>query len=191
VGERIDPALLRVDGQAIEHPAGLLVMLHKPVGYVCTHGSGEGPTVYDLLPERWMNRIPPPSSVGRLDKDTSGLLLITDDGDLIHRWTSPRGGSLKVYEAEVDPEPQAGAEALFASGEWRLEGEAKACRPATLERVGAGRVRVTVTEGKYHQVRRMLAGAGAGVRSLHRVRFGDYELGELAVGSWRVLERPG
>jgi 16S rRNA pseudouridine516 synthase len=94
VGERIDPALLRVDGQAIEHPAGLLVMLHKPVGYVCTHGSGEGPTVYDLLPERWMNRIPPPSSVGRLDKDTSGLLLITDDGELIHRWTSPRGGSL-------------------------------------------------------------------------------------------------
>ncbi len=90
------------DGAPLEAPEGLLAMLHKPVGYVCTHANGEGPTIYDLLPARWLRRNPPVTSVGRLDKDTSGLLLITDRGDLVQKWTSPKSDIEKIYEVTVD-----------------------------------------------------------------------------------------
>jgi len=84
------PSDVLVRGEPLEAPDGLLAMLHKPVGYICTHASDEGPTIYELLPSRWLKRNPAVTSVGRLDKDTSGLLLITDQGVLVQRWTSPK-----------------------------------------------------------------------------------------------------
>src|SRR5262245_39517159 len=99
---RVDPARVRVDGEPADWPAGLLAMLHKPAGVVCSRDEREGASIYELLPGRWIRRNPPVTSVGRLDRDTTGLLLITDSGELVHRWTSPRHRVEKTYEITVD-----------------------------------------------------------------------------------------
>ena len=88
--EKVLLADLRIDGEPVDHPEGILVMLHKPAGLVCSRDEREGANVFSLLPERWSRRNPPITSVGRLDKETTGLLLITDRGELVQRWTSPR-----------------------------------------------------------------------------------------------------
>lgn len=190
-GAHVDPADLRVDGEPVEAPEGLLAMLHKPAGLVCSHDGREGPSIYDLLPGRWGRRNPPVASVGRLDKETTGLVLVTDLGDLIHRWTSPRRHVEKVYEVEVEGTPPADLAARFDSGEFRLRGEERPCLPARLEWTGPGQGRLYLREGRYHQVRRMFAEVGLTVVRLHRPRFGPYELGDLPVGAWRRLPLPG
>ena len=184
---RVDPEKVWLDNEPLEAPSGLLAMLHKPVGYVCTRADGEGPTVYELLPPRWMSRNPCVTSVGRLDKDTSGLLLITDQGDLVHRYTSPKSDCEKVYVAEVDHDLDDSLVAVFASGTVMLRGEDKPCLPAKLEITAARIARLTLTEGRYHQVRRMFASQGWHVEKLHRTHFGPYELGDLPAGDVRLL----
>ena len=111
---------LRIDGEPIDHPEGILVMLHKPAGLVCSREEREGPNVYSLLPERWSRRNPPITSVGRLDKETTGLLLITDRGELVQRWTSPRHKVTKRYEVVSDQDLDPDLVPLFASGTLRL-----------------------------------------------------------------------
>ncbi len=162
-------------------------MLHKPAGRVCSHDPGEGPSVYGLLPERWQRRNPPVASVGRLDKETTGLLLLTDRSALVHRLTSPKHKVAKVYRATLDRDLPAGIEEVFAGGACLLEGETTPCAPATLRRIGPREAEVTLTEGRYHQVRRMFASQGCGVTDLHRSRLGHLELGDLPVGCWREL----
>lgn len=188
---RVLAADVRVKGQALEAPEGLLAMLHKPVGYVCSRAEGEGPTIYASLPARWSARNPAVTSVGRLDKETSGLLLVTDRGDLVQRWTSPKAEVEKVYEAVVDKPLEPGLVEVFASGRMMLRGEDKPCLPARLELLGERRARLTLMEGRYHQVRRMFASQGWHVEALHRSRFGPYELDGLAVGAWRMLDVTG
>jgi 16S rRNA pseudouridine516 synthase len=99
VGEKVSPADVLMDGAALDHPDNLLLMLNKPVGLVCSHDPREGPSIYGLLPPRWQARHPPVTSIGRLDKDTSGLLLLTDQSALVHRLTSPKHKVSKVYAA--------------------------------------------------------------------------------------------
>jgi len=180
--EKVSPEEVRLD-----HPGGLLLLLHKPRGLVCSHDGREGPSVYSLLPERWRRRNPTITSVGRLDKDTSGLLLLTDQSPLVHWLTSPKHKVPKVYRATVDRDlaPELGA--LFASGTLRLEDETAACAPAELNIVSPREATLTLTEGKYHQVRRMFAACGATVLTLHREKFGAMELGDLPAGQWREL----
>ncbi len=187
---RVVPSAVSVDGEPLEYPDGLLVMLHKPVGYVCTHSEGEGPTIYELLPGRWLSRKAVVTSVGRLDKDTSGLLLITDQGQIVQRHTSPKSESEKVYEAELDGELTPGLVEVFASGTLMLRSETQPCKPARLEILSPRCARLTVTEGRYHQVRRMFASQGLKVVTLHRTRFGPYELGDLPEGEWKDLPLP-
>lgn len=187
---KVPPADVRVDGEPLDHPAGLLLMLHKPTGFVCSHSAEaktEGPGVYALLPERWRRRHPLVTSVGRLDKDTSGLLLLTDQSQLVHRLTSPRHKVPKVYRATVDRDLAPELVALFASGTLRLDGEDAPCAAAELRMVAPREAEVTLTEGKYHQVRRMFAACGATVVTLHRERFGPLALGDLPPGKWRAL----
>lgn len=186
--DKVDPHVVTLDGEPLEAPDGLLAVLHKPAGYVCTHGEGEGPTIYDLLPPRWMNRNPPVTSVGRLDKETSGLLLITDIGPLVHRHTSPKAEIEKVYEAELDHDLDPTLIEVFASGTVMLRSEDKPCLPAKLEFLGPRTARLTITEGRYHQVRRMFASQGWHVESLRRTRSGPYELGDLKPGEWRLVQ---
>ena len=176
-----------VDGEPIDSPEGILVLLHKPAGHVCSHDTKEGPRVFDLLPKRWLERNPPVATVGRLDKDATGALVITDQGDLVHRWTSPKRHVTKLYEVTVDRDLDASLIKLFAAGTLRLDDEPKPCLPAKLEILSAREARLELTEGKYHQVKRMFASQGWTVTRLHRSRFGPFELGDLPVGQWRRL----
>jgi 16S rRNA pseudouridine516 synthase len=186
-GQKAPPEDVRVDGAPLDHPGGLLLLLHKPAGLVCSHDAREGPGIYDLLPARWQRRNPAVTSVGRLDKDTSGLLLLTDRSALVHRLTSPRHKVPKVYRATVDRDLAADLAAVFAGGTLRLDGEDRPCAPAELKIVSTREAELTLTEGRYHQVRRMFAACGTTVVSLHRARFGDLELGDLPPAQWREL----
>lgn len=178
---------IRFEGEPLDPPQGMVILMHKPVGYVCSHDDGEGKLVYDLLPPRWRLRDPKISTVGRLDKETSGLLLLTDDGALLHRLTSPRHHVAKVYEATLD-RPLIGNEAeIFASGTLMLNGEKSPCLPAKLTIIDETHVTLEITEGRYHQVRRMFAAVGNHVVSLHRSSFGELKLGDLEVGEYRIL----
>lgn len=181
------PERMRVEGVRLDPPPGMALMLHKPLGVTCSHKES-GPLVYDLLPTRWRARDPAISTVGRLDKDTSGLLLLTDDGALLHRIISPRRHVAKRYLATL-ARPLEGHEAAgFASGELMLEGEDKPLAPAVLEPLTAVTAWLTVTEGRYHQVRRMFAAVGNHVEALHRDRIGGLDLpGDLAPGALRLM----
>lgn len=186
-GAKADPADVRVDGEPLDQPDGLLLLLHKPVGLVCSHEAREGPNVYSLLPPRWRERNPPVTSIGRLDKDTSGLLLLTDRSELVHRLTSPKHKVPKVYRATVSADIPAALIPLFASGTLVLKDEKTPCAPAELKIISAREAELTLTEGRYHQVRRMFASRGLEVLALHRARFGHLDLGDLPPGQWRAL----
>jgi len=181
------PMRMQVDGEPLDPLPGVVILLNKPLGMTCSHKE-EGPLVYDLLPARWRRRDPAISTVGRLDKQTSGLLLMTDDGDLLHRLISPKRHVRKTYHATL-ARPLTGTEgAIFASGTLMLEGEAKPLLPAELEVLGPQEARLTITEGRYHQVRRMFAAVGNHVEALHREAMGGLRLDEgMTPGAWRVL----
>lgn len=179
-------ARMDVDGEPLDPPPGLCLMLNKPVGLTCSHK--ESPSVYGLLPDRWRRREPAISTVGRLDKDTSGLLLMTDDGALLHKIISPRGHIPKRYDVTLDRPLRGGEDRLFASGEMMLEGEDKPLLPARMDIVSPTRVTVTVTEGRYHQVRRMFAAVDNHVTALRRDRVGRLSLpDDLPAGKYRLL----
>lgn len=182
----LDHDNVRVDGQALDPPPGLVLMLHKPAGYTCST-KDPGRIVYDLLPPRFRLRNPVLSTVGRLDRDTTGLLLMTDDGQLLHRIVSPKSKLAKVYEAGLAEDLRGDEAQLFASGTLVLEGEDTPLLPARLEVLGPRRARLVLHEGRYHQVRRMFAAAGNRVLALHRPKVGGLELGGLPEGQWRQL----
>ena len=177
---------VRVDGEPLDPPQGLLLMLHKPVGYTCST-KDPGRVVYDLLPPRFRLRDPLLSTVGRLDRDTSGLLLMTDDGALLHRITSPKSHLPKVYEATLANDLRGDEAAVFGSGTLMLESEKTPLAPAGFEALGPRRARITLVEGRYHQIRRMFAAVGNHVETLHRHTLGGLGLGGLPAGQWRLL----
>ena len=177
---------VRVDGEPLDPPPGLLLMLHKPVGVTCST-KDRGRVVYDLLPPRFRARDPQLSPVGRLDRETSGLLLMTDDGQLLHRITSPKSGLDKAYVATLAEDLRGDEAATFASGTLLLESEKTPLLPADLQPLGPRTARLVLHEGRYHQVRRMFAAVGNHVVALHRERVGGLTLGDLAPGHWRPL----
>jgi 16S rRNA pseudouridine516 synthase len=178
---------VRLDGEALDPAFGLVILMHKPPGLVCSHDDGEGAIVYDLLPPRWRLRDPKISTVGRLDKETSGLLLLTDDGQLIHRLTSPRRHVAKRYEVTLERPLRGDEGEIFASGTLLLNGEKNPCLAARLEKIDATHAILEITEGRYHQVRRMFAAVGNHVTALHRASFGTLTLGDLKPGEFRIL----
>src|ERR1019366_5164767 len=126
---KAEPGDVLFDGEPLDHPGRLLVLLNKPAGLVCSRSPSEGPSVYRLLPERWLRRNPPVTSVGRLDKETTGLLLLTDCSALVHKLTSPRHKVPKTYRAVLDRDPPPEAEEVLGSGRCMLPGEATPCAP--------------------------------------------------------------
>ena len=181
------PSRMQVDGEALDPVQGVVILMNKPLGVTCSHKE-EGLSVYDLLPRRWTRRDPAISTIGRLDKQTSGLLVLTDDGDLLHRVISPKRHVKKTYRARLARALEGGEGDLFASGQMMLKGEDKPLAPATLEVLEGRDVRLTVTEGRYHQVRRMFAAIGNHVEDLHREGLGGLTLpDDLGPGQWRVL----
>ncbi len=183
---RLSPAEIRVGGETLDPQAPLVLMMHKPAGVTCSHDD-PGEIVFDLLPPRFMRRNPPLSCVGRLDKESTGLLLFTDDGQLLHRLISPKSKCPKTYIATLD-RPLRGDEAeVFASGTLMLNGETKPLLPAEMTVLGERAARLVIHEGRYHQVRRMFAACGNHVTALHRTRIGMLDLpDDLAPGLWRV-----
>ncbi len=188
-----DPSLkalapdVQVDDEPLDNVNGLLLMLHKPLGLVCSHDEREGPNIYSLLPPRWRQRNPQITSIGRLDKDTSGLLLLTDQTELVHRLTSPKHKVPKTYRATFARELPASLISLFASGSLLLADEKDPCLPAELRIIDSTTADLVLTEGRYHQVRRMFASQGLEVLTLHRSHFGTLDLGDLPAGEWREL----
>jgi 16S rRNA pseudouridine516 synthase len=186
--DKVDHDAIRIDGEPLDPPSGVLLMLHKPTGYTCSTKDA-GHIVYELIPPRFLQRSPVVSTVGRLDRDTSGLLLMTDDGVLLHRIVSPKSQIAKVYEATLARDLRGDEVKIFASGKLKLESEKAPCAPAQLDIIDARHARLTLTEGRYHQARRMFAAVGNHVEALHRSRVGGLTLGDLPVGQWRLLER--
>ena len=169
------------------------LMLHKPAGTECSHRPGAWPSIYTLLPAPLRQRPAPGKvqgvqAVGRLDQDTTGLLLLSDDGAFIHRMNSPRRHVPKVYEVTTKhPLDERQLERLRAGVV--LDDDPRPVRAAAAEPVSEHHLRLTLTEGKYHQVKRMVAAVGNRVDALHRSRIGALNLpGDLAPGQWRWLD---
>ncbi|MDO5610038.1 MAG: pseudouridine synthase, partial [Pseudomonadota bacterium] len=177
-----------IDGEPLDPAPGVLLMLNKPAGVTCS-AKDQGRLVYDLLPKRFRLRTPIVSPVGRLDRDTSGLLLFTDDGQLLHRIIAPKSKLPKVYLADLARDLGGDEAAIFASGTLMLESETTPLLPAELEPLADRRARLTLHEGRYHQVRRMFAALGNHVASLHRERIGGLSLGGLGEGEWHLLDQ--
>jgi 16S rRNA pseudouridine516 synthase len=179
-----DGAVVALDGRLVSARGPRYLMLHKPGGCVCATTDGVHPTALDLLPETERDGL---HVVGRLDLDVTGLVLLTDDGAWAHRVTAPRRKCPKTYLARL-AEPIADAALDVLRRGARLRGEEKDTQPAAVERLAPDRVRITVTEGRYHQVKRMFAAVGNRVAELHREQIGPVALDpRLAPGGWRAL----
>ena len=186
IGPELQSGLM-INGNPIDPLPGFAIMLHKPVGVTCSR-KDPGRLVFELLPNRWLRRDPAFSPVGRLDKDTSGLLIFTDDGQLNHRITHPRTQTPKTYLVKLDRPLRDDAIAVFASGGLMLEAEDKPLLPAELDVLDDQTARLVIHEGRYHQVRRMFAAIGNHVVALHREAIGSLTLPkDLSPGNWRIL----
>lgn len=174
-----------LDGEPLD-PSTLLIALHKPKGFVCSHSDG-GVLIYSLLPSRWLRRNPKLATIGRLDADTTGLVLLTDDGALNHRLSSPKGNKVKVYEVELADELRGDEAEIFGSGTMMLNGEIKPLLPAKLEYLNPKKVQLEIVEGRYHQVKRMFGAVGNRVVALHRIQFGEFLLNDLKEGEFVAL----
>jgi 16S rRNA pseudouridine516 synthase len=181
-----------VQGAAWAYHEKAYLMLHKPTGTECSQKPSTWPSIYTLLPSALRLRpnkgaVQGVQAIGRLDQDTTGLLLLTDDGQFIHRMGSPRHHVPKVYEVTVKhPLDDAQAQRLLAGVV--LDDDPKPVRAAACEAVAPLHLRLTLTEGKYHQVKRMVAAVGNRVEALHRSRIGALVLpADLTPGQWRWL----
>jgi 23S rRNA pseudouridine2605 synthase len=171
---------VRVDGQRVSVQAEMVVLLHKPAGVVTTASDPHGrPTVIDLVPAPV--RLFP---VGRLDRETTGALLLTNDGGLADRLMHPRHGVPKTYVATVAVDPPPAVLRRLREGVQLDDGPTA---PATVRMAGKGKVQITIHEGRNRQVRRMLAAVGHPARALHRSRYAGLGLGDLRPGEWRAL----
>jgi len=184
----VDPAGLELtlDGVTWIYREKAYVLLHKPAGYECSHHPRHHPSVFSLLPPPLLQR--GVQCVGRLDQDTTGLLLFSDDGQFIHRMTSPKKSVAKVYRAVcADPLTDAMLEALQSGVQ--LNDEPAPIAALACEKLDASTLRLTLAEGKYHQVKRMIGATGNRVEALHREAIGLYVLpADLPPGGWRWLE---
>lgn len=178
---------VRMNGEELDPAFPLVIVMNKPDGFTCST-EDPGDTVYDLLPPRFSQRNPGLNCVGRLDKDTTGMLLMSDDGKFLHKVIHPKSNCLKVYHAILD-RPLSGHEAeLFGSGEFVLESDTSPLLPAGFEALGEKEALITLHEGRYHQVRRMFAAAGNHVLGLKRISIGGFKLPEeLEEGEWREV----
>lgn len=176
---------IRYEGELLEWlEGGQYFMLYKPQGYVCSHDDGEYPTVFQFFDYPLMNKL---HTAGRLDVDTTGLVLLTDDGQWSHRITSPKHHCEKTYLVTLADPVEAFYTQQLAEG-ILLRGEKEPCLPAKMEILDDYNVNLTISEGRYHQVKRMFAALGNKVEALHRWRIGDIVLDEsLEEGEYRGL----
>lgn len=176
---------ITINKEAID-PETITVLLNKPSGFICSHNDA-GSLIYALIPNRWNRRNPKISTIGRLDVDTTGAILLTDDGALNHKLSSPKSDVLKIYEATLAVPLKGDEVQIFASGELMLNGEKKPLLPAVLEVISPTQVRLEICEGKYHQVKRMFGAVGNRVLTLHRVKFDTFDVEDLKEGTYKFV----
>ena len=181
----VDPATVTFDGEPLD-PASINIAFHKPVGFVCSHKENEGRLIYELLPERWRFRKPLVSTVGRLDKETSGIIIITDDGQLNHKLTQPSKVG-KTYQVVTRDTLSGDEPEIFASGDFKLPDDDTPLLPANLKITGPNSAELIIYEGRYHQVRRMFAALGNEVVKLHRVAIGGLKVDTIPESGWIEL----
>ena len=177
---------IKVNNEVLD-PEIITILLNKPSGFICSHNDA-GSLIYALIPSRWNRRNPKISTIGRLDVDTTGAIILTDDGALNHKLSSPKSDVSKVYEATLAVPLNGDEKEIFASGEVMLNGEKKPLLPAKLEILSPTHVRLEICEGKYHQVKRMFASVGNRVLSLDRVSFGGFSVEDLKEGEYKFIE---
>jgi len=186
--QKVHPEDVLLEGEALDHAFGLTLIYHKDVGSVCSHKE-QGQLIYADFPERWSERKPALSSVGRLDKDTSGLLILTDDGALNHALTSPRKHISKTYQVNLSEALDEALVERFAAGTLMLEEDDRPCLPAELTIHDPHHASLVLHEGRYHQVRRMFAAVGNHVLTLSRSHIGNLNLKQtgLMPGEYRSI----
>lgn len=187
VTKKVEHKDVLFDNEPLDPPSGVIIAMNKPKGYICSH-EDSGRLIYSLLPDRYANRNPKLSTIGRLDIDTSGIILFSDDGNINHSLTSPKRHIPKVYEVTLKHPLRGDEQKIFASGSLMLNGEEKPLLPAKLEIISDTLVHLTIEEGRYHQVKRMFAAVGNRVEGLHRIKFGKIGLEGLDEGAWKFVK---
>lgn len=177
---------IKIDNEPLD-PETITILLNKPTGFICSHNDA-GSLIYALIPARWNRRNPKISTIGRLDVDTTGAIILTDDGALNHKLSSPKSDVLKVYEATLAVPLKGDEKEIFASGELMLNGEKKPLLPAKLEIISPTHIKLEICEGKYHQVKRMFAAVGNRVLTLHRVSFAGFTVEDLKEGEYKFIK---
>lgn len=187
---KVDPTTILFNGEKLDLTESMVIMLNKPKGYVCSRNDS-GDLVFELLPERLNRRSPPISIVGRLDKESQGLLLLTDDGKFLHKLTHPSSHVSKEYLVETAKPFRGDEESLFSSGTFSIEeDESHPLLPVGFKKTGEKSATMILHEGKNRQIRRMFEKLGNEVTFLQRVRIGALVLPEdLKEGEWRVIDR--
>ena len=190
VSQKVVPSQVMLEGKALDHPYGLTLVYHKPLEAVCSRKE-DGRLIYADFPERWLARKPALSSVGRLDKETSGLLILTDDGALNHQLTSPKHNISKTYAVTLAESLKGNEVKKLASGTLMLDADDRPCKAAELEVTGENTANLVLHEGRYHQVRRMFAAMGNHVTALERIQIGVLSLSSLCLeaGKYQTFER--
>ena len=176
---------IKINDEALD-PETITILLNKPSGFICSHNDA-GSLIYSLIPSRWNRRNPKISTIGRLDVDTTGAIILSDDGALNHKLSSPKSDVSKIYEATLAVPLKGDEKEIFASGELMLNGEKKPLLPASLEEISPTLIRLEICEGKYHQVKRMFAAVGNRVLTLHRVSFDGFTVEDLKEGEYKTI----
>jgi len=184
--QKVSAGNVLLEDRPLDYPDGLTLIYHKPLGAVCSHRES-GRLIYDDFPARWADRKPALSSVGRLDKETSGLLIVTDDGQLNHRITSPKHHISRTYHVTLDSALTGQETAIFASGTLMLKEDDRPCLPAELSIIDERHASIVLHEGRYHQVRRMFAAIGNHVTALCRSHIGQLSLEETGLAPGEYL----
>lgn len=176
---------IRVNDEKLDSEK-ITILMNKPSNVICSHNDS-GKLIYSLLPQRWQNRNPKISTIGRLDMDTTGAILLTDDGELNHKLTSPKKDVKKIYEVTLQNPLKGDEKEIFASGTVVLNGEDKPLKKAKLIILNDNLVHLEIVEGKYHQVKRMFAYTKNKVTKLHRLEFAGFRVDDLKEGEFRVI----
>ena len=182
---RVNPQKILLNGRGLDCYEGIYVLFNKPIGYVCSHN--ENNSIYSLIPDRWLLRIPKVSCVGRLDKDCSGLMILTDDVNFLHNIISPSRKVEKTYSVEIEYKLSKQDISLLESGKIQLKGEKKVCQPLKVKVIDDNNIEIRIFEGKYHQIKRMIGFIGNKVINLTRTHIDNLSIENLKLGEWRKL----
>jgi len=182
---KLNPKYITFNGKPLERYNGLYILMHKPSGYISSHDYEN--SIYHLLPPQWLDRRPKVNCVGRLDKDSSGLILLTDNGQFLHNIISPRKKIKKIYRITTKEPMSKEMIDRLSAGTIHLKGEKNPCLPVNVDSIDDLNVNVTLYEGKYHQLKRMFGSIGNKIVKLERIQIGEFLLDDLKSGEWRDL----